>query len=197
MRSCILQKLEFHCGLQGYLFAHFVSSKELLYDNHNLSKIHFKQSFHECALIKLQIFKCIWEINPDQELSGLFVCSETGKPFSSLLHRGWIFSHGMSWHSQHTSSAPSPCMAWLFPVPGDDCSPGGWVPLLMGFPGGTGAFPCSGKTAAASHKVCNWLLESVSHHPNSCRLKCCTETQHQHLWQLRRLISIHKESRGA
>lgn len=84
-------------------------------------KIHFEWHFQECSLIKLQIFKCIWDINTDQELSGLFVCSETGKSFSSLLCRGWIFTNGMSWHSQ----CSFPCSFALF-------NPRGMIAALAG-----------------------------------------------------------------
>lgn len=154
-------------------------------------KIHLNQPFHECSLIKQQIFKCTWEINTDQELSGLFVYSETGKSFSSLLCRVIMGCPGIP------STLPALLLpaALLFSVPGGFLQP--WWGLFQYWWGFQDAFPCLGTTAAASHKVCNWLLESNSHHSNSCRLKCCTETRHQHLWQLRRLINIHKESRGA
>lgn len=127
MRSCIYRSWNLILARRVVflLTQVFVFSKELLHDNHNLSKIHFKQPVHECALIKLQIFKCIWEINTDQELSGLFAYSETGKSLSSLLCRGWIISNGMSWHSQHTSSAPPPCS---FASP----SPRGMIAALVG-----------------------------------------------------------------
>lgn len=118
----------------------FVFSKELLHDNCNSSKIHFKQLFYECSLIKLQIFKCIWEINTDQELSGLFVFSETGKSFCSLLCSGWIFSNRMylafpvqfqcSFFVQLCCSQPQE----------DDCSPGA-IQYWWGFQNAVVPFP--------------------------------------------------------